>query len=52
MWFYATSRKAAGSTPDVVIEYFLLYLVLPAAVIPGVYSASNRYKYNNKNSRE
>jgi hypothetical protein len=33
---YATNRKVAGSIPDEVI--FLIYLILPAALGPGVYS--------------
>jgi hypothetical protein len=39
---YATSRKVAGSRPDEVNEFFSIYLILPAALGPGVYSASNR----------
>jgi hypothetical protein len=39
----ATNRKVAGSIPDEVI--FLIYLILPAALGPGVYSASNRNEY-------
>jgi hypothetical protein len=39
------SRKATGSRPDEGIEFFLIYLILPAALGPGVYSASNRNKY-------
>jgi hypothetical protein len=33
--------------PDEVIEFFLLtiYLILPAALSPGVYSASNKNEY-------
>jgi hypothetical protein len=34
---YATNRKVAGSIPDVI---FKIYLILPAALGPGVYSAS------------
>jgi hypothetical protein len=26
---YATNRKVAGSIPDEVIEFFLIYLILP-----------------------
>jgi hypothetical protein len=40
---YATSRKVAGSTPDYV--NFYIYLILLAALGPGVYSASNRNEY-------
>jgi hypothetical protein len=39
----ATSRNVAGSRPDEVnLE---IYLILPAALGPGIYSASNRYEY-------
>jgi hypothetical protein len=40
---YATSRKVAGSIPDEVI--FEIYLIHPAALGLGVYSASNRNEY-------
>jgi hypothetical protein len=40
---YATNRKVASSIPDEVI--FLIYLILPAALGSGVYSASNRNEY-------
>jgi hypothetical protein len=39
---YATSWKVVGSSPDEVIEYFSIYLILPVELGPGVYSASNR----------
>jgi hypothetical protein len=42
---YATSRKVEGSIPDVVIVFFSIDLILPAALGPGVYSASNRNEY-------
>jgi hypothetical protein len=42
---YATSRKVAGSRPVEVNEFFSVYLILPAALGPGVYSASNRNEY-------
>jgi hypothetical protein len=38
-------RKVAGSIPDEVIEFFSIDLILPAALGPGVYSASNRNEY-------
>jgi hypothetical protein len=41
---YATNRKVAGSIPHEVI-FFLIYLILPAALGPGDYSASNRNEY-------
>jgi hypothetical protein len=40
---YATNRKVAGSIPDEV--NFKIYLILPAALVPAVYSASNRNEY-------
>jgi hypothetical protein len=40
---YATNRKVAGSIPDEV--NFLIYLILPDALGPGVYLASNRNEY-------
>jgi hypothetical protein len=41
--------NVAGSKPDKVI--FLIYLILPAALGPGVYSSSNRNrnKYQKQN---
>jgi hypothetical protein len=36
-----TSRKVAGSNPD-ALNSLSIYLILPAALDPGVYSASNR----------
>jgi hypothetical protein len=42
---YATSRKVAGSRPDEVNEFFSIYLILPAALGPGVHSASNTIEY-------
>jgi hypothetical protein len=45
---YATSQKVASSRPDEVNEHFSISLILPAALIPGVYSASNRNEYENK----
>jgi hypothetical protein len=40
---YAT-REDAGSISDEVI-FFSICLILPAALEPGVYSASNRNEY-------
>jgi hypothetical protein len=37
----STSLKVAGSRPQEVI-FFLIYLILPAALGPRVYSASDR----------
>jgi hypothetical protein len=42
---YATSRKVASSSPDEVIEILSIYLIIPAELGPGVYSASNRNEY-------
>jgi hypothetical protein len=42
---YARSWKLAGSRPDEAIEIFSIYVNLPAALGPGVYSASNRNEY-------
>jgi hypothetical protein len=40
---YTTNRKVAGSISDEV--NFYIYLILPAVLGPGVYSASNRNEY-------
>jgi hypothetical protein len=39
------SWKVAGSRPDEVNEFFSIYLILPATLGLGVYSASNRNEY-------
>jgi hypothetical protein len=39
----ATSWKVVGSRPDEV--KFQIYLILPAVLGPGVYSASDRNEY-------
>jgi hypothetical protein len=39
---FATSRKVAGSRSDEVNDFFSTHLIIPAALGPGVYSASNR----------
>jgi hypothetical protein len=47
---YATCHKIAGSRSDEDNYFFPIYLILPAALGPGVYSASNRnesQKYKN-----
>jgi hypothetical protein len=43
----ATHWKVAGSRPEEVKEFFFFsnYLILPAALGRGFYSASNRYDY-------
>jgi hypothetical protein len=43
---YATHRKFAGSRPDKVKEFFPIYLILPAALGPGVHPASDRNEYH------
>jgi hypothetical protein len=40
---YGTNWNVAGSIPDEL--NFQIYLILPAALGPGVYSASNRNEY-------
>jgi hypothetical protein len=42
---YSCSQKAAGSRPDEVNEFFSIYLILPTALVTGVYSASKRNEY-------
>jgi hypothetical protein len=39
---YATSRRAAGSSPDMVNYFFTIYLILPASLGPGVYLTCSR----------
>jgi hypothetical protein len=41
---YYTSRKAAGSR-SAEVHFFPIYLIIPAALGPGVHSASNRNEY-------
>jgi hypothetical protein len=41
----ATIRMVVGSTPCEVIEFILMYLILPAPLGLGVHSASNRNEY-------
>jgi hypothetical protein len=42
---YATGRKVKGSIPDEVIEFFSIYIILPASLDSEVYSDSNRNEY-------
>jgi hypothetical protein len=42
---YATSQKVVSLRPDEVNEFVSIYLILQAALGPGVYSASNRNEY-------
>jgi hypothetical protein len=39
-----------GSRPDEVNEFLSVYLILPAAPGPGIYSASNRNEYQKQNN--
>jgi hypothetical protein len=48
---YAKSRKVAGSNSDETIEFFSIYLNRSAALGPGVYSASNRNKYQKQKKK-
>jgi hypothetical protein len=45
---YAIKRKVAGSRPVGVNDLFSIYLILPAALSRGVYSASNRNECHKK----
>jgi hypothetical protein len=45
-----TSQKITGSRPFDVSEFFSIYRILPAALGPGVYSASNRNEYQKQKS--
>jgi hypothetical protein len=47
---YATSREVVGSRPDEMNNFSSIYLILPAALGPGVYSVSNRNEYQKKNN--
>jgi hypothetical protein len=42
---FVTNRKVAGSRPNEVNGFFSMYLILPAAIRPGVYSATDRNEY-------
>jgi hypothetical protein len=46
------SQKVAGSRPDVVNNFFSIYLTFPAAFQPGVYSTYNRNEYQQQRSIE
>jgi hypothetical protein len=50
MRHYATSRKVAGSIPCEVIG-FSTDLILPVALGPGVFSASNRNEYQKQKKK-
>jgi hypothetical protein len=50
----ATSQKVTDLSPDGITEFFFplpIYLILPAALGPGVYAASNRYEYQKQKDR-
>jgi hypothetical protein len=42
---YATNWKVVGLIPEEVTEFFSSFLIHPATLGPGVYSASNRNEY-------
>jgi hypothetical protein len=42
---YLLNNEVAGSRPDEVNAFFFIFLILPAALGPGVYSTSNRNEY-------
>jgi hypothetical protein len=42
--------KVEGSRLDEANEFFSIYLILPAALGPGVHSASNRNEYQKQNN--
>jgi hypothetical protein len=46
--YHGTSWKIAGSRPHEGNELFSIYLILPAALGLGVYSATNRNEYQKK----
>jgi hypothetical protein len=45
LYFCHYAIAVVGSRPDEVKEFFSIYLILPAKLGPGVYSASNRNEY-------
>jgi hypothetical protein len=46
--YYVANRKVAGLRPDAMNEFSSMYLILPAALGPRVYSASGRNVYQKK----
>jgi hypothetical protein len=42
---YGQRLYFAGSSPDEIFDFFLIYLILPAALGPGVDSATSRTEY-------
>jgi hypothetical protein len=48
---YDTGRKVAGSRPDEVNECISIYLILPAALGPGLNSTSNRNEYQKQENK-
>jgi hypothetical protein len=47
---HAASRMVVGSSPDEVTEFLSIYIILPAALGPGVHSASERNEYQKQKS--
>jgi hypothetical protein len=45
MEYFPVSLPEQLSRPDEVKEFFSIYLILPDAMAPGVYAASNRDEY-------
>jgi hypothetical protein len=45
---YATSRNVAGASSDEENDFFSIYLMLPATLGPGVYSASKINYYQSR----
>jgi hypothetical protein len=41
----AISRRVVGSRPDEVNEFFSIYLILLAALVPGIHSAADGNEY-------
>jgi hypothetical protein len=48
---YDASWKVTGSIPDKFFEFFSIYLILPAALGSGVYSASNKNVYKKQKNK-
>jgi hypothetical protein len=49
MKLYYINGSKTISIPDEVIGFFSIDLILPAALGPGVYSASNKIEYQELN---
>jgi hypothetical protein len=48
---YVTSWKVAVSRPEELIEFFSIYLILPALLGPEIYSPSNRNEYEKQKKK-